>query len=130
MRKLNFDLISLVAVSLVTTVLTACQNADTVDAVPARIIDVNEITRAELRNAVAQLVSQQQVLIADDALTSTSVLILERQLIRDAQGNRIQGRELQPPEKIELQLSNGKCVLKHSSTGEIAELKKIKCIAL
>jgi hypothetical protein len=110
-------------------VLCACESNNTKTPVFARVVEVDDVARMEIKSAVAKLLYQDDVLLAQDAFVDSSVLVLERPPHKDAQQNRMQGRELQMPEKITLQRIAGDCVLKRLSNDEIVKLQQVKCVA-
>jgi hypothetical protein len=67
------------------------------------------------------------VLLADDALTRTSTLLIERTAARDSTGQRISGRDYEAPEQFELVLSAERCTLIHARTGQRYELRAARC---
>ncbi|MBN1377726.1 MAG: hypothetical protein JXA04_00665 [Gammaproteobacteria bacterium] len=110
-------------------ILFACKNSDTREAVPARIIEPTIESRADLHLTVANALHNSAITLADDALTRSSVLIIERKLQRDADNNRIMGRDFGTPEQFHLVLINDQCVLIQKSTGNQFVLSKTHCVA-
>src|SRR5690606_26852710 len=72
--------------------------------VPAVIADPTPESRVELERAVGELLGGVPVTLAADALTSESLLILERREPRDAEGRPLSGRSFERPERIRLVL--------------------------
>lgn len=97
---------------------------------PALIADPSPQTRAELRTAVAAVLGVGDVTIADDALTQSSTLFVERSLKRDAKGQLLSGRELGRPERFDLVASGEKCVLIRAKDGQRFQLKHTACKAI
>ena len=94
---------------LVAASLGACKNiAPDADAA-ARIIDPTAASRAALQAAVNEELGTT-VLLADDALTSTSLLIIERNPPQ-TMDNRASGRTLYPPIQFRLVKSGEQCIL-------------------
>lgn len=110
-----------------TVLLLACNSARTLEATPARLVSLDDAGRVELSSKLAELLHQNSVLIADDAFVANSILTLERKAHLDSQGNRIQGRELGMPDKVQLLLSEGHCTLKHLGNEKTIELTNLKC---
>ncbi|HET7786803.1 MAG TPA: hypothetical protein VFL36_12595, partial [Myxococcales bacterium] len=92
-----------------------------------RIVNPTPQSRAALAQAVRDALDGVPVMLADDALTRESTLILERPAHRDPEGRRAQGRELGRPEKFTLFKSGGDCVLVHERTGRRLPLVATEC---
>jgi hypothetical protein len=94
---------------------------------PAHIVAPDAASRAELRTTIARALQRSDVLLADDALTRTSTLLIERTAARDPTGQRISGRDYEAPEQFELVLSAQRCTLIHTRTGQRYELRSTRC---
>jgi hypothetical protein len=94
---------------------------------PARIVQPDANSRAELHHAIARALQRSHVTLADDALTRTSILIIERTPARDPTGQRLSGRDYDKPEQFQLVLDGGRCILIHQRTGERYELRATRC---
>ncbi len=110
-------------------VLGACRSLGADEAPrPALLVNPDAAARAELLAAVdRELHVATPVLIADDALTRTSELIIERALARAANGLPLDGRERVRPERFSLRLVGKKCVLEHAG-GAALTLVHSRCI--
>lgn len=109
----------------------ACQTPAPQEApVPAVIVDADAVSQADLRQAVGTLLGDQDVLVADDALTHSSRLLIERLNAYDQQGERATGRDFGRPEALELRLSGGACTLVRARDGRSAVLAHTHCQAL
>ena len=95
---------------------------------PARIVDATSESRAELKLTVSRALNGADVTLADDALTSSSVLIVAPKVYRDAQGDPINGRELRKPIQFELLKQGGQCVLELRSSGKRWPLPATTCV--
>ena len=95
---------------------------------PPAIMDSTPAGSADIRQAVAAALGKD-VLIADDALTTSSLLIIERRVPRTMEGRVGNGRILNAPETFQLVLDRGKCVLVHRRTGEPYPLENARCHA-
>lgn len=118
---------SLLLVSASLLALAACKNGTMQQEVPAVIHEPTAEARAELQSHVSSALATD-VLLADDALSESSVLIVERRVRRDPAGNRLPGRDLGRPEEFQLLLSGGNCVLVRQSTGERWKLREVNCV--
>jgi hypothetical protein len=94
---------------------------------PAHIVEPDAASRAELRETIARALQRSDVTLADDALTRTSTLLIERTPARDPTGQRISGRDFDEPEEFQLVLSGKRCTLVHRRTGQRHELRSTRC---
>ena len=115
--------------SLICTVLLlfACKHVAINNSLPALLSETDAVTKMEIHKAASQLLNQEEVFIADDAFQNRSFISVERLARKDSRGNRIQGRKLEMPEKIQLVLINGECFLKRESNDSLVKLENIKC---
>lgn len=90
-------------------------------AVPAVIADPTPQSRAALLQAVTDALGQEP-LLADDALTRESTLLIERR--------NLDGRERGTPERFVLLKVRDRCVLLHERTGQRSPLVETRCVAL
>jgi hypothetical protein len=115
----------------VALLLTACRSAPDPAPAPAGraavIVNPTPQSRAALLQALTDALGVKVTVVADDALTRESTLLLERVAHRDAAGQRIQGRELTPPERFRLEIAGGECVLIHERTGRRLPLVATEC---
>ena len=81
------------------------------DDLPAIITDPDEDSRAALRATVSGLFLGQNVLIADDALTSSSVLAIEFGRRGSLEYKPLSGRVVTEPLRFRLVLNGGDCYL-------------------
>lgn len=95
--------------------------------VPAVLTNPTGRTHAELARAVSRAMNGTPVTIADSALTSDDVLIVDRVVRRDARGVELNGRETGRPEHFRLVKSGARCVLVHERTGWRWTLKSATC---
>lgn len=95
---------------------------------PALIAAPNERSRAELLRVVTAAVNGQAVLLADDALTRDSVLVVERRPPRTLAGSAATGRTLEAPEQFRLVLRESRCVLVRASDGHEWPLRDVQCV--
>ena len=90
--------------------MAACQTLADHNDVPAVITDPSAESRAALQSAIATSLNTE-VIIADDALTKASVLIIERNLPQTMQQRPALGRNMDPPMRFHLVLNNSECIL-------------------
>lgn len=94
------------------------------DAQPARIIEPTEASRAALQQVLARAL-KVEVVVAKDALTESSKLVLEPAARRHHA--RLQGRDLDKPERFFLLMEGGECLLEHERSGERYRLEDTRC---
>lgn len=95
---------------------------------PAHIVDASAASRGELERAVSQALNVENVLLADDALTHSSWLIIEQASPRSIDNVPLSGRELGTSERFRLLRHDGRCVLEHESSGRHFELAETDCV--
>jgi hypothetical protein len=103
----------------------ACRSHDR----PARIVDPDGASRAALQRAVVEALHGADVMLADDALTQSSVLTIEPAVHRDVQNDRIMGREVRSPVQFVLLKHGDQCVLEASATRQRWVLTATRCVA-
>jgi hypothetical protein len=113
---------------LFTLALAGCNMNAVHDERPARIVEPTEQSRAELKRAVSDLLHGADVMLADDALTESSVLIVERNRIRSLDNRPLSGRDLGRPERFQLVTTGDHCVLVHENDDERYELSGTDCV--
>ena len=94
---------------------------------PALIAAHTEQSRAELVRVVTAAFNGQPVTLADDALTRESVLMIERRTPPGAQGRAATGRTLEAPQRLNLVLRTGRCLLVRAD-GREWELTQARCV--
>lgn len=94
---------------------------------PARISNPSPEVQAELLAAVTSALRNNAITIADDALTKSSVLIIERVPARDANGRPLSGRDLDRPQHFDLLKDGERCILVHRQTAQRYPLKTARC---
>jgi hypothetical protein len=95
---------------------------------PAVIAAHTERSRAELASVASAAFDGQSVLLADDALTRESVLLLERTTPPGPQGRAATGRTLEVPARLSLVLRGTRCFLVRDSDGREWELSEARCV--
>jgi hypothetical protein len=96
---------------------------------PAVIVQASAAGHAELLRTVREALGEASVTLADDALTHSSVLLIERSRQRDAAGQRLNGRELQMPDRFDLRTRHSQCLLVHERTQRRWTLRESRCAA-
>ena len=109
---------------LIAALLASCASAGPMrppdDAAPAVIVEPTDRSRAALLQAVTDLLGGARPLLAGDALTHESTLIIER--------THLEGRDRGVPERFKLLISGDRCLLMREKTGQIATLVETRCV--
>ncbi len=95
---------------------------------PARIIEADAASRAALQNAVNTAL-HTEVMLASDALTETSVLVIERNPPRSLQGHPTQGRIMEAPIQFRLVRHGEDCILVDQRDRSRYPLENTRCEA-
>ena len=91
-------------------VFSGCQTMSAAADVPALITAPDDASRAALRDTVSGIFGQD-VPLADDALTKSSLLLIERNLRGSLDAPPATGRVLEEPIRFRLVKSGDECVL-------------------
>ena len=118
-------LIEVVGAIAVSLLLGSCKSDDRL----ARIVDPTAASRAALHDAVVAALHGADVTLADDALTLSSQLIVEPTVHRDAQGDRVMGREVRASVRFVLLKTREQCVLESVTTRQRWTLAATHCVA-
>lgn len=91
--------------------LAGCQTMNVDADVPALITDPDDASRAALKAAVAASFGGLDVLLAADALTTSSMLMIERSPRGSLNNNQAMGRVLEQPLRFQLVKNGADCTL-------------------
>lgn len=105
-----------------------CQTLATDDDIAARIANPTDDSRKALQNAVNAALDTN-VTLANDALTDSSVLTIERNPPRSLENLPAQGRNMDIPMRFRLVLNDGDCVLIYTVDDSRRKLADTSCIA-
>ena len=119
-----------VATSNALLFVSACSGLHAQASAPAVIVNSNAASRAELLLAIADAVHGEHIAIADDALTYDSVLWIQRAQRHSTAGVKLNGRDLEEPDKFLLVKQGTRCVLIHERSGQRRTLKSAQCRTL
>ena len=108
--------------------LTGCQTVNPDYDRPARIVNPDAESRAALRAAVIESLGREAML-ADDALTDSSLLTIERWPAGTMEDPVPQGRILEKPIQFQLVKNGDDCVLVKTSSGARYPLSNTDCEA-
>lgn len=110
--------------------LCACQSGSEANSpreVPAVVVAPTSESRAELQRVVSSALGGVDIRLADDALTTSSLLIVERRRHQTIEGRIGDDRSMEPPEKFRLMTSDSACVLVHLRTKQQYPLAVTTC---
>lgn len=122
-RKLQLMLIGLLS-------LAGCKSLAEQPIVDALIEQHSEESMAELHSVVAEALNVKKILLAPNALTQSSRLIIERKNHRTLQQGVIMGRSEEMPEIFKLKLKGEECILLHPASSRSWPLLKSRCKAV
>ena len=108
--------------------VVGCQTVATGYDKPARITDLTDDSRAALQQTV-KAVLNTHVTLADDALTDSSLLIVERSMPKSMDGSPAQGRTMDMPYQFRLVINGDECILIDQRDESRHVLKDTSCIA-
>ena len=109
-------------------ILTGCQTVDTDLDRPARIVNADADSRAALQAAVNEALGTE-VLLAEDALTGTSLLTIERWPTGTMDNPVPEGRRLDKPIQFRLVINDSDCVLIDQRNESRHVLENTDCVA-
>ena len=108
--------------------VVGCQTLASGEDMSAHITNPTDHSRAALQNAVNDVLNTD-VALADDALTNSSVLTIERHPPRNMQSPPAQGRDMDTPIQFRLVLNGSDCVLIDQRDNSRYLLEKTTCAA-
>ena len=108
--------------------LAGCQALTATDDLPAWIINPDSGSRAALQAAVNEALDTD-VALADDALTNSSILTIQRHLTDSLEGEPAQGRNMEMPIQFRLVISGGDCLLIDQRDQSRRILRNTSCTA-
>jgi hypothetical protein len=94
----------------VTLAIAGCQTVASEHDQPARIVNPDEASRIALQSVVDNVLNTH-VTLADNALTESSFLSIERNPPRTMQNPNPQGRIMEPPFLFRLVVNGSDCIL-------------------
>jgi hypothetical protein len=107
-------------------VMVGCQTLANSDDLAARITNPTAHSRAALQNTVNDVL-MTDVALAPDALTDSSVLIIEQHPPRNMQSPPSQGRNMDTPIRFRLVLNGSDCILIDQRDNSRYVLKMTTC---
>lgn len=110
--------------------LAGCMQPGALPETPARLVEPDAASRAELQAVVAAAIGQATVQLADDALTGDGVLLIERTPRADDLGRRLPGRDFGAPRRFQLLRAGADCILAEADSDRRWVLEQARCVAL
>ena len=117
-----------IGIAVCVLAITGCKNVATDAGQPAVIVDPDDASRAALQRTVNSALSNE-VLLADDALSDTSVLIIERKTPQSIEGSHAQGRNMDLPIQFRLVTDGVSCILVDQRDESRHSLEDTRCVA-
>ena len=108
--------------------VVACKHVVDDASQPAIIVDPTDASRAALQQAVNEAM-RTDVLLAEDALTDSSILIIEHQVPESITGSPAQGRNMEMPVQFRLFTNGTVCVLEDQRDKTRYLLDDTQCVA-
>lgn len=106
---------------------SACKNTTKTNSVAAVLSEHSAQNLQLVNKKVAKLLNLPTIILSTNAFKNSSWLILDAQKHKDPQGNLVMGNNVNSPDKVQLIISSGQCLLVHKSTGRSVILKKVNC---
>ena len=118
-----------VALGVVVMSIAACKNVAPETDQEAVIVNPDAASRAALQARLSESL-HTDVTLAEDALTQTSVLIIEQKAPQSIEGSPAQGRNMQMPIQFRLVKNGAECVLVDQRDLSRSVLTDTECSAL
>jgi hypothetical protein len=116
----------LLIVALSMGVVGCCKTVATEQDEAARIIDPDDASRAALQRVVNTAL-HTEVTLAADALTESSLLVIERNPPKSIQGHPSQGRIMEAPLQFRLVVNGEDCILIDQRDRSRYRLENTRC---
>ena len=112
-------------------VAAACQSigSDETANVAALRVESTAASTTEIRDAVEKALPGRRILLANDAFTESSLLVIERRRHERLEGVRASGAADEAPNRFRLVLDGRQCELVHLNTGKRHALTRTRCRA-
>jgi len=107
--------------------LSGCTVSSSAGPAPPLVLESSAQSRMALERGVATLLGRQ-VMLANDALTEDSTLVIERVAQRDPSGRKIETRVEFGPEIFRLRMQGTQCLLVRQRTQQSVVLDNVRCV--
>jgi hypothetical protein len=108
--------------------ISGCKNVAPDADQAAVIVDPDAASRAALQQTVNAAL-HTDVTLADDALTDTNILIVERKVPQSIEGSPAQGRNMEMPTQFRLVTDGANCILVDQRDASRHILADTRCVA-
>ena len=108
--------------------ISGCKNVAPDTDQAAVIVDADAASRAALQQTVNAAL-HTDVTLADDALTDTSILTIERKVPQSIEGSPAQGRNMEMPIQFRLVTDGANCILVDQRDASRHILADTRCVA-
>lgn len=112
----------------IASMVSGCGQATLPQEIPALLVEPDAAARRELQQVISNALHQEDVMIADDALTTSSELSFEPAAPRGINAPPATGRQLGRPEVFRLLRDGPQCLLEHRRTGLRWILADAECV--
>lgn len=108
-----------------------CQSAGSDEPVDvfALVAESTPASTTEIRDVVENALDGRQILLANDAFTKSSLLVIERRRHERLEGTLSSGAAEEAPHRFRLVLDGEKCELVHLNSGKRHALNRTRCRA-
>ena len=108
--------------------VSGCQTTNAPSDVPALIVAPDDASRAALRDTISGIFGGRDVPLADDALTKSSILLIERNLRGSLDKPPATGRVMEEPIRFRLVKSGDECLLVDLRDESRHPLSETRCV--
>jgi hypothetical protein len=108
--------------------VAACSTPAVNSEYPALLTNPGPSTTLEIEQTISSAMEGAKVSIAEDALTTSSQLTIEQNMIRSIEQQPEMGRNLGRPDHFQLLIDGPQCVLVHEKTGLHWLLNTVECV--
>ncbi|MGY8815157.1 MAG: hypothetical protein ACKVHQ_10675 [Gammaproteobacteria bacterium] len=117
-----------VTLIIMASLLAACSAQTVEPEVPALITNPGPESLQEIEQTVSIALNSTKVILAADALTKNSVLVIERGMQRSIDRTPVMGRDLGRPYRFQLIIDGSQCVLVDQQSGQHWPLATVECV--
>ncbi|NNE36948.1 MAG: hypothetical protein HKN08_01485 [Gammaproteobacteria bacterium] len=118
----------IITLMLLLSLVSGCREADNRKNVPALISNPGPDTHEEIQLTVSRALNGVDVTLADDVFISSSVLVIDRGMIRRVERPPEMGRDFGRPSRFQLLTNGSECMIVNVQSGVYWPLTITKCI--
>ncbi len=119
-----------IAFLLLSVCLFGCGNSTLKIDTDAVIKNPTKESRTELAKIIASALNRTSIVLADDALTADSQLIIDRKALHDPSISKAMGRRIDKPYRFYLKTDGKRCILVQDGSENRWVLHKAQCVAI